>query len=104
MGLIPIANLFALGKIVKVVTDEVVTEESKYLLNESRKDKEICNTKYPILFVHGVFFRDFKNFNYWGRIPKELEKNGCKVYYGNHQSALSVKDSAKELAERIKYC
>lgn len=101
-GLIPIANLFALGKIVKVVKDEVVTEENKYLLNESRKDKEICSTKYPVLFVHGVFFRDFKNFNYWGRIPKELEKNGCKVYYGNHQSALSVKDSAKELAERIR--
>lgn len=73
-GLIPIANLFALGKIVKVVKGEVVTEENKYLLNESRKDKEICNTKYPILFVHGVFFRDFKNFNYWGRIPNELEK------------------------------
>ena len=49
-----------------------------------------------------MFFRDFKNFNYWGRIPNELEKNGCKIYYGNHQSALSVKDSAKELAERIR--
>lgn len=101
-GLIPIANLIALGKIVKVVKEEVVTEERKYLLNESRKTDKICNTKYPILFVHGVFFRDFKGFNYWGRIPSELEKNGCKVYYGNHQSALSVKDSAKELATRIK--
>ena len=51
--------------------------------------------------VHGVFFRDFKYFNYWGRVPKELERNGAVIFYGNHQSAASVKDSAQELATRI---
>ena len=52
--------------------------------------------------VHGVFFRDTKLFNYWGRVPAELESNGAKIYYGNHQSALSIEDSARELALRIK--
>jgi len=51
--------------------------------------------------VHGVFFRDFKYFNYWGRIPQELEKNGATIYYGNHQSAASVEDSSVEIADRI---
>ena len=51
--------------------------------------------------VHGVFFRDFKYFNYWGRIPDELMKNGATIYYGEHQSAASVDDSAKELEQRI---
>ena len=52
--------------------------------------------------MHGVFFRDFKYFNYWGRIPRELEENGAVIYYGNHQSAASVADSAGELAARIR--
>lgn len=100
-GWIPVANLFALYKIIRVTAEEVRFEEEKYLLNERRKEEEICKTKYPILLVHGVFFRDLKHLNYWGRIPEELTKNGATVYYGNHQSALSVKDSAFELANRI---
>ena len=52
--------------------------------------------------MHGVFFRDFEHLNYWGRIPGELEKNGAVCYYGNHNSAAAVKDSAVELRERIR--
>lgn len=101
-GMIPIAHLFALKNIIRITLREVKTESEKSRLNAERADKQICKTRYPILFVHGVFFRDSKLLNYWGRIPKELETNGATVYYGEHQSALSVKDSAKELAERIK--
>lgn len=39
---------------------------------------------------------------YWGRIPASLCKNGAELYYGDHQSASSVKDSAEELAVRIR--
>ncbi len=101
-GLVPILNLIMLRKIIKTVYSEVDSEISREKMNRDRKSKEICKTKYPILLVHGIFFRDFKHFNYWGRIPKELEKNGAVLYYGNHQSALSVDDSANELSERIK--
>jgi triacylglycerol lipase len=52
--------------------------------------------------VHGVFFRDSRYFNYWGRIPKELEQNGAAIYYGNHQSAASIEKSGEELAQRIR--
>ena len=47
-------------------------------------------------------FRDIRFFNYWGRIPKELEKNGATIYYGEQQSALGVAESAAEISERIK--
>lgn len=100
-GWIPIVNVFTLFAIIKTVSKEVNFEIKKSNLNKSRADAHICATKYPILLVHGVFFRDTDYFNYWGRVPKELEKNGAKIYYGNHQSALSVVDSAKELAQRI---
>lgn len=100
-GMIPVANLIVLFFILKVTTNEYLFETEKNKINKQRKLKKMCATKYPILLVHGVFFRDFKYFNYWGRIPKELEKNGAKVFYGNHSSAASIADSAEELKVRI---
>ncbi len=100
-GLIPILNLIMLRKIIKIVYKEVCFESEKEALNKSRKNEQVCKTKYPILLVHGIFFRDFKYFNYWGRIVNELEKNGAVLYYGNHQSASSVDESANELSKRI---
>lgn len=101
-GWIPFVHLAALGKILQVVRAEVEFENEKLIINENRREQKICNTKYPILLVHGVFFRDSRYLNYWGRIPAELEKNGARIYYGNHQSAASVEDSGKELLERIR--
>lgn len=102
-GMIPIVNLIVLFSIIRIVFKEVDFETEKERLNSQRKTDGLCKTKYPILMVHGVFFRDTKYFNYWGRIPKELETNGATVYYGNHQSAASIADSAEELSARIKY-
>ena len=102
VGWMPLINLIVLSKIIRVTENEVVTECEKTALNKARSGEQICATKYPLLMVHGVFFRDFEKFNDWGRIPGELETNGSKIYYGNHQSALSIEDSAAELAARIK--
>ena len=101
-GMIFPLNLFVLIKIIRTAAREVSFENGKLLLDMSRKQDRICETRYPILLVHGVFFRDFKYFNYWGRIPAELKENGAKIYYGNHQSAAAVKDSAQELSLRIR--
>ena len=100
-GFVPILNIIQLVRIIRTVNAEIDFEEKKNLLNISRKKEEICKTKYPLLMVHGVFFRDFKFPPYWGRIPAELEKNGAKIFYGKHQSAASVADSAEELKQRI---
>ena len=100
-GMIPIANLVALFFIIKATITECLVESKKEKINKQRHDLKICSTKYPILLVHGVFFRDTKYFNYWGRIPAELETNGAVIFYGNHQSASSVADSAAELKSRI---
>jgi len=100
-GMIPIANLVALYFIIKTTAEECLQEFEKERINRQRADQRLCGTKYPILLVHGVFFRDFRYFNYWGRIPRELEANGAKIFYGNHHSASSVADSAAELTARI---
>lgn len=101
-GWIPIAQLIMLHIIIKTALAEVKTERAKLRTNSLRYTEQICWTKYPILLVHGVFFRDFEHLNYWGRIPTELQKkNGAILYYGNHNSAAAVEDSVIELEQRI---
>lgn len=100
-GMIPIAHLYVLGRIIYIVSKEITVENERMIRNKNRNSKRVCATKYPILMVHGVFFRDYKRLNYWGRIPAELELNGAKIFYGNHQSAAGVKDSGREIADRI---
>ncbi len=101
-GLIPVVNLVALGVIIAKTDKELRFEKKKEKVNAKRAAEKLCATKYPILLVHGVFFRDFKVLNYWGRVPAELEKNGAVCYYGNHHSAASVENCGKELAARIR--
>ncbi len=79
-GWIPVVHLIVLGKVIRIVSDEVKTENDRILLNEQRAMAGICRTKYPILLLHGVFFRDSRYFNYWGRIPAELEKTGLGFF------------------------
>ncbi len=100
-GLIPVAQLIALGLIIRTVSKEIAFENRRILLDEGRKDLQVCATKYPILMVHGVFFRDFRYLNYWGRIPEALQNNGARIFYGNHQSAAAVAQSGKEISDRI---
>ena len=95
-------NLVMLMIIYVKCVGEVRFECRKFAVDEQRKDEKICETKYPILLVHGVFFRDSRLFNYWGRIPAALERNGARIFYGEQQSALSVEESSKELADKIK--
>ena len=101
-GLIPVVQLLVLRRIMQVVDAEVETECIRIDRNNSRREERVCETKYPLLLVHGVFFRDFKHLNYWGRIPFDLELNGATVYYGGQHSAASVADCADELAARIR--
>ena len=100
-GWIPVVHIAVLVKIIRMASEEWRFEGGKLLKAQERADERLCATRYPLLLVHGVFFRDFEHFNYWGRIPRELEQNGASVFYGNHQSAASVADSGRELADRI---
>ena len=101
-GLVPLVHLYFLARIISTVDAEARFEYEREVLDESRAALRVCATNYPLLLVHGVFFRDSKLVNYWGRIPEALERNGARVFYGCHSSALPVKESARELARRIR--
>ncbi|MCF0125001.1 MAG: triacylglycerol lipase [Clostridia bacterium] len=102
LGFIPILNIKILIRIIKIVYKEAIFELDKIKLNQSRAHLKICQTKYPILLVHGVFFRDVHYYDYWGRIDDQLKINGANIYYGNQNSASSVKENGRQLSERIK--
>lgn len=99
---IPIVNLFLLVMVIRICSEEYHFESSIIARDKEREGRNICQTRYPIVMVHGVFFRDFEHLNYWGRIPAELKKNGATLFYGKHNSANAVRDSAIELEARIK--
>ena len=100
-GMVPVANLFVLSWIVKISGREVKDESERYWRNEARKTLQLCKTKYPLLMVHGVFFRDSEHLNYWGRVPAELIKNGATVFYGGQESASNVRTCALQIKKAI---
>ena len=97
----PPFNLILIFHMYKKAKREYCFEADKAELDNARAENEICKTKYPILMVHGIFFRDWQMFNYWGRVPAALIKNGASVFYGKQQSARSISDSAEELRDTI---
>lgn len=66
-----------------------------YLLSDQ------CKTKYPIVMIHGVGFRDRKHLNYWGRIPDALNRNGALLFYGEQDSHGSIESNALQLKSQI---
>ena len=61
----------------------------------------VCQTKYPIVLIHGAGFRDLKWPVYWGRIPGALERRGARIYYGLQDCWASTETNAREIVRRI---
>ena len=66
-----------------------------------QEDAAMTELKYPLLMVHGMGFRDNKLLCYWGRIPKTLEKNGARVFFGGQDSNGSIESNALQLKSAI---
>jgi triacylglycerol lipase len=98
---IPIINIFLIFYACHIARIEYDHQCYKIINNEARVDSEVCKTKYPLVLVHGVGFRDLKYINYWVRIPKELIRNGAKVYYGNQEAWGTVEYNAKDIKNKI---
>ena len=90
----PVVNLVLIARACALVKAEYRFELVRLERNEEREESQVCQTRYPILLVHGIFFRDWQIINYWGRIPGELIRNGAQIFYGGQQSAAPVSRSA----------
>lgn len=98
----PVLNLGLALYVRGLARQEIDHTLYKIRLDEVRVEKQLCNLRYPLLLVHGVGFRDFHYFNYWGRIPRELVRNGARVYYGHQEAWGTVEDNGQMLKDKIK--
>ncbi|NLZ45453.1 MAG: triacylglycerol lipase [Clostridiales bacterium] len=98
---VPIVNLFILRSLIKTAKEEYDYETTKKAFDDQRIESQVCQTKYPLMLVHGIGFKDWRYFNYWGRIPKELKKNGGAVYYGNQDACGTVAYNSEMIKRRI---
>lgn len=98
---IPVLNYGLAFYVWALAKEEIDHSLHKISLDDVRAERQICRTKYPLILVHGVGFRDYRYFNYWGRIPRELVRNGAQVHYGHQEAWGTVEDNAEILKEEI---
>ncbi len=94
-------NCFLLRYLSRKAYDEYDLERCRFECHLERGCSDSCATKYPFLMLHGIGFRDLKYFNYWGRIAKELVKNGATVYYGHQQAFGTIEQNADIIRDKI---
>ncbi len=62
-----------------------------------------CQTKYPILLLHGMGFHDRLPIHYyWGRIPRVLRKHGASVWFGDQDGNATTMRNARFLQNVIR--
>ncbi len=98
---IPVLNYGLAFYVWALARQEIDHNLHKIRLDDVRVERQICRTKYPLILVHGVGFRDYRYFNYWGRIPRELVRNGAQVHYGHQEAWGTVEDNGEILKEEI---
>ena len=99
---LPFFNIYLFFRVLKTVRSEYFFECVRQEAEAAHAENEDCKTRYPIVLVHGIFFRDWQLLGYWGRIPAALRRCGAQLSYGGQQSALPVAQSGEELARRLR--
>ncbi len=98
---VPIVGIFVLISMYRTAKAEYDYETTRKICENQRIESQVCKTKYPILLVHGLGFRDWKYFNYWGRIPAELIRNGATIYYGHQEACATVVTNAEHIRKKV---
>ena len=98
---VPVVNWVLWFYTARLVQDEYDFAYEKKQLAATRVESDLCRTRYPLVLVHGIAFRDFRYFNYWGRIPRELIRNGATIYYGNQEALGRTEYNAEDIRRCI---
>jgi triacylglycerol lipase len=65
-------------------------------------DRDPCATKYPLVLLHGLSYRDdVALLPSWGRIPEALTEAGAKVFLGGLQAWDTIENNANLLKDHI---
>lgn len=98
---IPLVNWVMWFYAARLIREEYDFAWEKQQLEQTRREGELCRTRYPLIMVHGVAFRDTRFFNYWGRIPRALIRNGATVCYGNQEALGTIEYNGGDIRRCI---
>lgn len=98
---IPVLGWFPAAVVGRAVRREYTAVVDRVEWERALPQDGLCATKYPILLVHGVGWRDLKLHNAWGRIPKYLKLHGASVFHGEQEAWGTIESNGEHLAERI---
>ncbi len=98
---IPVLNLFLIHYLARAAKDEYAIHVARNQTARIRQASLECRTKYPLIMVHGIGFRDLVYFNYWGRAPRYLKQSGATVYYGHQKAWGTIEENAAAIAQTI---
>jgi triacylglycerol lipase len=70
--------------------------------SEIKAKDTYCRTRYPLVLVHGLGFRDDARLvKYWGKVVKHLKKRGARVILTHQQAYASHRDNAILIKKEI---
>lgn len=98
---VPFVQLYLAHIMCRAAKDEYLVAVNRREMEAFTVEDDRCATKYPLIMVHGIGFRDLRYFNYWGRIPLILKKHGAKVSYGHNKAWGSLEENARLIAANI---
>lgn len=98
---IPVVNLFLFHYLARAAKDEYFIHAARNQSASVYQATQECRTKYPLIMVHGIGFRDLKYFNYWGRVPRYLQRSGATIYYGHQKAWGTIEENAAAIAKTI---
>ena len=98
---IPVLNWIIWATSSHLIKQEYSQARERIIWEETIPENDNCRTKYPILMVHGVGFRDLQMYNYWGRIPRFLKRFGADLHYGNQEGLATIEQNGEYIKKRI---
>ncbi len=98
---IPVVNSFLIRYLARSAKDEYAIYTERNQSAQIRQASAECATRYPLVMVHGIGFRDLRFFNYWGRAPRYLKQSGAVIYYGHQKAWGTIEENAAAIAENI---
>lgn len=99
---IPVIGWMLAASVARRVRREYHAAVDRVEWERAQPHSDRCSTRYPILLVHGVGWRDRVLFNAWGRIPQYLKRHGADLFYGEQEAWGTIEQNGQQVADRIK--
>lgn len=72
------------------------------LFSGDKLNDDACCTRYPVILIHGIAFRDDFVLSSWGAVPDRIEEKGGRVFLSNVEAWATYEENAKLLVTQVR--